>query len=232
MKSTAFFAVDRSSPSAVPSCAHGYPRRAGRGRSPPCSRALAGGRPRENDARGFPNPTRPAAGPRRRTRLSIPGVDELVVVKPPRVGLSVPFGEVDDAHAPFTRQSSPVAAGLRDGMRHTGQIEQSLLDQEGDQAGVRSKGDQRRRALQIRSPKAQHQLPLRVIRAFRGGATAVVSAWARLAEGVDVERVLRWARFEHCCAAHVDGQVDQEVARRQKLCQFAAMVVGGSVTGL
>jgi hypothetical protein len=145
-----------------------------------------------------------------------PGVDELVAPSGGTGDLRVALGDVDHLDAELVRErahSSRVfgVAVLDAGVG--GDVEQRLLDEVRDEAGVGAVREHRGRRARLGLAQRQRRLAQRVVGALRRRHRRIgVAARPRLDAGVEVERALLPAQLDQRDARHVHRQVEQEVA--------------------
>ena len=158
-----------------------------------------------------------------------PGVDELADLLGLLGDLGVALGDVDHLDAEIARQLAPALAGGRLHRAQAGilgEVDQRLLDEMRDQAGVGAVGDHRRRPAAVLRRELQHVLAQRIVGAQRDRQAGIgVAARPRLDAGVDVERALLLAELDQRRRGDLDREVDQEVALAQPLVEGLAQVL-------
>ena len=158
-----------------------------------------------------------------------PGVDELADLLGLPGDLGVALGDMDHAHAEVACQLAPAlpSGGLHRAQAGVlGEVDQRLLHEMRDQAGVGAVGDHRRRPAAVLRHQLQHVLAQRIVGAQRHRQAGVgIAARPGLDAGVDIEGALLLAELDQGRRGDLDRQVDHEVALGHSLLERLAEVV-------
>ncbi len=148
--------------------------------------------------------------------------------------LRVALGDVDALHADLLHQLRPFFPRLRarGAEAEIGcDVEQRLLDEPGDHAGVRAAGGDGGRAAGRTALLGEQRLAQRVVRARVGAERLIeIEAGPRLDHRVDVKNAELAAEPHDVDRGRVDRQVDAEAlafALRQQRREQVAVIVGG-----
>ena len=160
-----------------------------------------------------------------------PGVDEDVARLRALGALGVALGDVHALDAEPLGEAAPFVARLRLGRlvaEVVGEIDERLLDEPGDHAGIGAAAGDGGRSARILAPLRQHRLAQRVVGArLVAERLVVIEARPRLDDGVDVEGAELAAIAHDVERRRVDRKVDAEAlafARGQVFRQRVAII--------
>ncbi len=157
-----------------------------------------------------------------------PRIDELADFLRLVRTLRVAFGDMDDLHAHTSSQIPPISSGRRisgvdaDVRRD---VQERLLDEVRDKAGIRAMCEHGRWGTCIACPQRQRFLAHCVVRPFAGRHGGIgVATGPRLNARVQVHRTLFPTQLDQREARHLDRDVHQEVSPPKQRVEDAAIV--------
>ena len=155
-----------------------------------------------------------------------PGIDELVQPLGHVADLGVALGDVDDLDAERLRELRPLLAarrGLDLQPQILGNVEQRLLDQVRHQTGIRAMREHGGRRV-FRSFAQRERLEAHGVVAARvdGQLRVGVAPRPGLYAGIEIQRAALARQFDERDARHVDGQIQQEIARLRAAARACA----------
>ena len=161
-----------------------------------------------------------------------PGVDEHVARLWMHGALRVALGDMHALDAEPLREASPFVLRLRLGRfvaEIVGEIDERLLDEPGDHAGIGAAAGDGGRSAGILAALGHHRLAQRIVGArLVAERLVVVEARPRLDDGVDVERADLAAKAHDVERGRVDREIDAEalaLARGQVFHEHVAIIV-------
>ena len=159
-----------------------------------------------------------------------PGVDELVRLLAQLRELGIALGDVHRADAEIAHQPRPVGLRLRRLVPETriaGHVEERLLEELRDEAGIGALGDHGGRAAAELALHRERALAQRVVGALAGRERVVeIGARPGLDAGVEVEGTPLAGQPDERHRADVDREVEEEIANAEDRLDDLAIVVG------